>query len=356
MSLMEKTLNEIAILIKGTIVGNGDIEIIGITSIESPKEGCLAYITDAKKLSEIEKTCLAALIVPPEIQSTVKPVIQHPHPKVAWAIVLGLFNPARTFPKIISNQAFIAKSAKIGKNVTIEPFSYIGENVTIDEDSVIRSHSYIDEGTSIGKNTVIHPGVVLYPNTKIGHNVAIHAGTVIGTDGFGYVFDGQKHLKVPQVGNVIIEDDVEIGGCVTIDRATIGSTIIGKGTKIDNLVQIAHNVEIGQHSCLSAQTGIAGSSKVGNFVTMGGRVGLADHVEIGDQVMLGAESGVPPGKKIPPKQIWIGTPARPYQEMRKQVGAQLRIAETTQTVRELKKRVEELEKQIENLKKEETKQ
>ena len=173
---------------------------------------------------------------------------------------------------------------------------------------------------------------------------------MIGADGFGYVFDGRKQAKVPQVGNVVIENDVEIGACVTIDRATIGSTIIRQGTKIDNLVQIAHNVEIGSHSCLSAQVGISGSSKVGNYVTMGGRVGLGDHVEIGDQTMLGAQAGVPSNKKIPPKQVWIGAPARPYPEMRKQIGAQLRSYETQELVSELRKRIEALEKELNDLK------
>ena len=238
----------------------------------------------------------------------------------------------------------------MGTEVTIEPFAFIGKNVAIGNRVVIRSYAYVDENTSIGEDTVIHPHAVLYPNTRIGNRVVIHAGAIIGSDGFGYVFDGRKQAKVPQVGNVVIEDDVEIGACTTIDRATIGSTIIREGVKIDNLVQIGHNVIVGKHTCLSAQVGISGSSKIGNYVTMGGRVGLGDHAEIGDQVMLGAQSGIPSKKKIPPKQIWIGAPARPYQEMRKQVGAQLRSYETQQLVAELKKRIETLEKELNDLK------
>lgn len=350
MPRMEKTLNEIAAFIKGTVVGDGNTKISGITGIEQPKAGCLAYIADAKNLKEVEATEISAIIVPPTVTSSTKPLIQHQYPKVAWAILLSFVNPPRTYSKTISEQASISKDAKIGKDVTIEPFAYIGKRVTIDDGSVVRANSYIDDDVTIGKNTVIHPNVMLYAKTKIGNNVIIHSGTVIGADGFGYVFDGTKHMKVPQIGNVIIEDNVEIGACATVDCATIGSTIIRQGTKIDNLVQIAHNVEIGAHTCVSAQTGISGSSKVGNYVTMGGRVGLADHVEIGDQVMLGAQSGVPSNKKIPPKQIWIGTPARPYQEMRKQVGAQLRVYETQQLVNGLRKRVDSLEKEIQELK------
>jgi UDP-3-O-[3-hydroxymyristoyl] glucosamine N-acyltransferase len=347
---MEKSLAELAAIVQGTVVGDGSVTISGVTNVESPRAGFLTYITDGKRLKELETSQAAALIVPQEIKSSAKPIIQSRHPKLAWAVLLGLFNPPEPFSKTISERAFLSKSAEIGAEVTIEPFAVIGEGVVIGDRAVIRSSAYLDVHSSIGEDTVIHPHVVLYPKTQIGRRVVIHAGAVIGSDGFGYVFDGRKQAKVPQVGNVVIEDDVEIGACVTIDRATVGSTIIRQGVKIDNLVQIAHNVEVGSHSCLSAQVGISGSSKIGNYVTMGGRAGLADHCEIGDQVMLGAQTGVPSGKKIPAKQIWIGSPARPYQEMRKQVGAQLRSYETQRLVSELKKRIEALEKELEGLK------
>lgn len=347
---MAKTLKELADLVQGTVVGDNAVQISGITSIEQPLAGHLAYALDEKTLRKVESSSLAAIIVPVQIASSKKPIIQSRHPKLAWSILLGLFHPFKTYPKTISDKAVVAQTAKIGKEVTIEPYAYVGENVIVGDRSVIRSFVYINEDSKIGEDTIIHPHVVLYPKTQIGNRVIIHAGAVLGSDGFGYVFDGKKQAKVPQVGNVIVEDDVEIGACSTIDRATIGSTIIRQGVKIDNLVQIAHNVEVGSHSCLSAQVGISGSSKIGNYVTMGGRVGLGDHTEIGDQVMLGAQSGVPSKKKIPPRQIWIGAPARPSQEMRKQVGAQLRSYETQQLVLELKKRIETLEKELSDLK------
>ena len=348
--MMEKTLKELANLVQGTVVGNGNVLISGITSIEHPIKGQLAYLTELKQLEKLETTPIAALIVATEIKSSKKPIIQSQNPKLAWAVLLALFNPPENYSKTVSEHAFLAKSAKIGKDVTIEPFAFVGEGVVIGSRSVIRSYAYVDQNTKIGEETVIDSHVVLYSDTQIGNRVVIHAGSIIGADGFGYVFDGQKQTKIPQVGNVIIQDDAEIGACVTIDRATIGSTIIGQGVKIDNLVQIAHNVEIGSHSCLSAQVGISGSSKVGNYVTMGGRVGLGDHCEVGDQATLGAQAGVPSKKVIPPKQIWIGQPARPYEEMRKQVSAQLRSYETQQLVHELKKRIEALEKELSDLK------
>ena len=181
---------------------------------------------------------------------------------------------------------------------------------------------------------------------ELGSNVVIHAGTVIGADGFGYVATQTAHEKLPQIGNVVIEDDVEIGACSTVDRAAIGSTRIGQGCKIDNLVQIAHNVVIGPHTVISAQTGISGSCKIGSHVTMGGSVGVGDHVEIGDWTMVGAGAGFPSNKKVPGKQIVFGQPARPYAEARRQIGAQLRAAETLDDVRALKKRVAELDKKL----------
>ena len=346
---MGKTLKELANIIQGTVVGDAATLITGITSVEHPRAGQLAYLMDSKKLGELEASPVAALIVPLEVKSSKKPLIQSQNPKLAWAILLGLFHPPQIFSKTISESAFVAKTAKIGKEVTIEPFAFIGERVTIGPRSVIRSYTYVDQDSKIGEETIIDSHVAIYSKTEIGNRVQIHAGSVIGADGFGYVFDGKKQAKVPQVGNVVIQDDVEIGSCVTIDRATIGSTTIGQGVKIDNLVQIAHNVEIGSHSCLSAQVGISGSSKIGNSVTMGGRVGLGDHVEVGDQATLGAQAGVPSNKKIPPKQVWIGQPARPYEEMKKQVSAQLRSYETQQLVHELKKRIEALEKELSEL-------
>ncbi|MBI4368548.1 MAG: UDP-3-O-(3-hydroxymyristoyl)glucosamine N-acyltransferase [Candidatus Omnitrophica bacterium] len=347
---MKKTLEELAQIVGGKVVGDGKTAVSGITSIEFPQENCLTYLTDPKRLDELERSPLAAFIVPKDIQISKKPLIQCENPKLAWAILLGLFVPPQTYSKQISNQASVAKSAKLGKEVTVEPFALVGENVTIASSSVIRAYAYIDEGCQIGEGTIIHPHAMLYAKTQVGNRVTIHAGSVIGSDGFGYVFDGKKQAKVPQTGNVVIEDDVEIGACVTIDRATIGSTRIRQGVKIDNLVQIAHNVEVGSHSCLSAQVGISGSSKIGSYVVMGGRAGLGDYCEIGDEVTLGAQTGVPSKKVIPPKQVWIGTPARPYEEMRKQVSAQLRSYETQQLVSELKKRIEKLEKELSDLK------
>jgi UDP-3-O-[3-hydroxymyristoyl] glucosamine N-acyltransferase len=345
---MSKTVNELAQLAGGKVIGSGDISIQGITNLENPAAGHITFVLDPKSLKELESTDIACIIAPPQITVSTKPLIQVENPKLAWAKLLRVFFPAESWSGTVSDKASIAKTATIGANVTIEPFAVIADHAVIGDESVIRSHTYIGHHVTVGKQTVIHPAAVVYENSQIGSRVIIHSGAVIGADGFGYVHTANGQEKVPQVGNVIIEDDVELGACVTVDRAAVGSTRLGKGCKIDNLVQIAHNVVIGPHTVISAQTGISGSCKIGAHVTMGGNVGLGDHVEIGDFTMIGAGTGFASGKKVPPKQIWFGRPGRPYAESRRQIAAQLRAAEMMEDIKALKKKVAELEKQLGN--------
>ena len=343
---MRKTVEDFAKLVGGTIIGDGSMLIEGITNFENPLKGHISFAQDERGFKALEASEISCMIVPKQIAQSSKVLIQVEYPKRAWAQILRELFPARKFPGAISPLASIAKTAKIGKNVTIESFVTVGENAALADNVVLCSHVFVGENVTIGANCVIHPNVTLYENCELGANIVIHAGTVIGADGFGYVATPNAHEKLPQIGNVVIEDDVEIGACATIDRAAIGSTRIGKGCKIDNLVQIAHNVVIGPHTVISAQTGISGSCKIGSHVTMGGSVGVGDHVEIGDWTMVGAGAGFPSNKKVPGKQIVFGQPARPYAEARRQIGAQLRAAETLEDVRALKKRVAELEKKL----------
>ncbi len=340
------TVEALASIIQGKIIGDGKISISGITNLETPGPGLITFIQDAKNLKNLEASSISCLIVPPQIHSSTKTLIQVQNPKLAWAMLLQHFHPEPSFPAVISEKAVIAKTAQLGKGVTVEDFAVISEGVRVGDQTVIRAHVYLDRNACVGSHTLLHPHVVIYRDCRIGNYVIIHAGSVIGADGFGYVATPQAQEKIPQVGNVIIEDGVEIGSLVTVDRATIGSTLIGKGTKIDNQVQIGHNVQIGAHTVISAQTGISGSSKIGSHVTMGGKVGLGDHVEIGDWTMVGAGAGFPSGKKIPGKQIVFGQPARPYEEARKQIAAQLRAAEMLEDLRALKKKVAELEQRL----------
>ena len=283
---MPKSIKELAAFVNGAIVGDGNVLIEGITNLEAPHRGHITFAQDEKVFLKLENTDIACLIVPPSISKSSKPLIQVKNPKLAWAKLVPLFYPKPNDPAGISPKASISPTSRLAKNTAVEAFATICDGVEIGEGGVIRSHAFIGEKVKIGKNAVVHPGVVIYRNCVIGDQVILHAGAVIGADGFGYVTTETRQEKVPQVGNVVIEDDVEIGALTSIDRATIGSTRIGKGTKIDNLVQVGHNVSIGAHTVISAQTGISGSCKIGSHVTMGGKVGLGDHVEIGDWVTV----------------------------------------------------------------------
>lgn len=343
---MKKTVEEIAAIIEGTVVGEKNLVIEGVTNLENPSKNHITFVQDEKGFKDLEASDIACIIVPKKIQTSSKVLIQVEQPKREWAKLLRQLFPAPKSQGIISAQVAIAKTAQIGKNVTIDPFVTIRENVVIGDHAILHAGVSIGANVKIGANTVLHPNVTVYPDCEVGSNVIIHAGSVIGADGFGYIATPTCHEKLPQIGNVVIEDDVEIGACATIDRAAIGSTRIGRGCKIDNLVQIAHNVQIGSHTVISAQTGISGSCKIGSHITMGGSVGIGDHVEIGDWTIVGAGAGFPSNKKVPGKIVVFGQPARPYEEARRQIGAQLRAAETLGDVRELKKKVAELEKKL----------
>lgn len=342
-----KTLGELATLVHGQVRGDSSTPIKGVTHADEPQPGCITFATQLKLVESLQKSEIAAVIIPPNFPASSKPSIVVENPKLAWGILLELFFPPRVYQTEISTGAFIHPTASIGKNVRIEKGVYVGEHVKIGEGSVVRANTYIDDFAIVGTACVIHPNVTVYDHTVIGNSVIIHSGCVIGTDGFGYVFDGKKQFKIRQVGNVIIEDGVELGGNVCIDRATMGSTVIRAGSKIDNLVQIAHNVSFGPHSVASSQTGISGSSKIGAYVTLAGQVGIGDHADVGNGAILGAQAGVPTGKKIPEGAVFIGAPARPAAEMKKQVAAQLRMHDILETIRDLKKRVAELEHQLE---------
>jgi len=250
---------------------------------------------------------------------------------------LPLFFPEPVLPAGIHPSAVVAASARVDPSAHVGPQCVIGERVRIGADAVLVGRNFISDDCVVGEECRLYPNVTLYPRSALGRRVRIHAGSVIGSDGFGYVFDKGEHRKVPQVGQVIIHDDVEIGANVTIDRAALGATVIGRGTKIDNLVQIAHNVTIGEHCILVAQVGIAGSTKIGNYVTIAGQVGVAGHLRIADKVTIAAQSGVM--HHIPEGQKWLGSPAGPDRVMKRQYLAMERLPELLRRVQELERRL-----------------
>jgi UDP-3-O-[3-hydroxymyristoyl] glucosamine N-acyltransferase len=270
-----------------------------------------------------------------------KPQIRVKNPLYAFAQLLQLFTANPPHFSGISEKAFVSHRAIIGRDVSIYPYTYVSDDVVIGDKTIIYPGVFIGDETTIGDECVLYPNVTIRERVKIGSKVIIHPGSVIGSDGFGYVSEGGRHHKIPQIGGVIVGDNVEIGANVTVDRATTGNTVIGSGTKIDNLVQIAHNVRIGENSIIVAQVGIAGSSEIGNFVVLGGQVGIPDHVRISDGTMVGAQSGVVGDLT---KGVYSGSPAIAHRDWLKASVLFARLPELNKKVKELEEKLNRLER------------
>lgn len=314
---MALTAAEIAKQIDGTITGDGGVLLTGFAPASTAKTGDLTFAENETFFKQAEQSAAAAILVDKVFVSSRKVIIKVTSARIAFAKVLTLFFPEQRFEPVVHPTAVVASSAQVHSTAHIGPHCIIGERSVIGARVVLHGQIHVGSDCKIGDDSVLFSMVTLYPKSQIGQRVRIHAGSVIGADGFGYVFDGSVHLKIPQVGYVVIHDDVEVGANVTIDRGALGPTTIGKGTKIDNLVQIAHNVSIGEHCLVVAQAGVAGSTKLGHFVTLAGQAGLAGHLKIGNQVTVAAQSGVM--HDIPDGQKWFGSPAQPDRVMKRQL-------------------------------------
>lgn len=347
-------LREIASIIGGHIIGSPEIDITGVSSIKDAQKGHITFFVDKKSQQYAHTTNASAIIIRQahyeEIGGLPISVIIVDNPHLAFARTLEIFYTKPPMPLGISKEAFIGKGINFGKDVTVYPLVYIADNVTIENHVVIFSCVYIGNDVIIGEDTIIHPNVTIRENVKIGKKVIIHSGAVIGSDGFGYVHDKGENYKIPQVGGVVIEDDVEIGANVTIDRATLGNTVIGKGTKIDNLIQIAHNVKIGKNCLMAAQVGISGSTEIGDRVILAGQVGIADHKKIWDDVMVGAKSGVADDLK---QGVYSGIPAIPHKEWLRAQSIYAKLPELIKRLRALETEVNLLKDKFLNTAKEE---
>lgn len=325
-------LSDIAKEIDGVLYGQ-DIEVKGVASLKSAKEGDITFLFVSSYLEEAVKSPASAFVVIEGLQVSGKSYIVVKNGSLAQAKLLKLFYPEEKKHASLSVKSTISKTAVIQDNVTVMDFAFIGENTTVGEGTVIYPFVYIGNNVKIGRNVKIFPHVVLMDDTEVGDNVILYPGSVIGSDGFGYAFDGVQYVKIPQVGKVVIENNVEIGANTTIDRAAMDETRVGAGTKIDNQVMVGHNVNIGKNCVFAAQVGIAGSCNIGNYVVMGGKVGLNDHINIGDGVQIGGMSGVlndvEKGKKI------VGIPAISYIKWLK--------------VQSIIKKLPELKKELDNL-------
>jgi UDP-3-O-[3-hydroxymyristoyl] glucosamine N-acyltransferase len=344
---MEFTAATIAGFLKGEIEGDPDITVYTIAKIEEGQEGALSFLANPKYEHFIYSTCSSIVLVNKNFVPSEKikaTLIRVENAYEAFASLLRLVDQARPRKTGIHATAIIEATAKIGCDVYIGPYAYIGENCSIGDNSSVYPHVYIGDNTKLGRNCTINPGVKIYHDCLIGDNCTIHAGTVIGSDGFGFAPQSEnEYMKIPQIGNVILEDNVEIGSNVTIDRATMGSTIIHKGVKLDNLIMIGHNCEVGENTVMAAQTGIAGSTKIGKNCMFGGQVGIAGHIKIANGTKIGAQGGILGGIKEE-NTIILGSPAIEYKQY-------FKSTVIFKNLPELKKKVDSLEKEIDSLKK-----
>ena len=330
---MQKTLKEIAALIDGELIGDGDIKINGLDSIETARQGDLTF-ADENHIAAAKNSNASAVIVPKNFGGELpKNSIKAENPKFAFAKLMEIFKPQIEIPAGISSQAFIGENVKISSSAKIMAFAYIDNGAEISDGAIIYPHTYIGQNVKIGANTIIYSSVTIREYCKIGARCVIHSSAVIGADGFGFTTSKGVHTKVPQIGNVVVEDDVEIGAHVGIDRAAMGSTVIGHGTKIDNLVHIAHNCRIGANCLIVAQTGISGSTIVGDNVTFGGQVGTVGHIKIGGNSVYAARSGI--SKNMPEGFFGSGFPIQPHNEWLRTQGAIKKLPDLMKKIQQL---------------------
>lgn len=353
------TVGEIARFLEAELLGDAGTLITGVASLDSTSPGSISFLEHDRLISTALSSSAAAIIAPASMAQVLraeqkrmgkrhaKPVVLAGNPRLAFAKVMEYIQPVSLPEKGIHPTAIIEPDAHIGEGVTIREYCYIGRHAHIGDGAVIYPHVYVGDGAQIGDACVVYPSVVIGHHTHLGKRVRIHAGTVIGGDGFGYVFDGGRHHKMPQVGTVIIEDDVEIGCNVSVDRATMGATRIGEGTKIDNLVQIAHNVQIGRNCILCGQVGLSGSVIVEDNVIIAGQAGVRDHTKIGKGTIVGAQSGIM--SDVGAGEFVLGAPAVPQRDYMKTEAASRKLPEMTRQLRRLEKLVEELQAKIEKL-------
>jgi UDP-3-O-[3-hydroxymyristoyl] glucosamine N-acyltransferase len=333
-------LEKLAALVEGEVRGDTSVTITGVSSMEHASEGEIAFVERIELLPKGEASAASALIVPPGTGDISKPCIITEDPRLAFSKVLEIFAPVPVAPLGVHPTAVIGQNVHLGKGISIGAHAFVGDDTIIGDGTFIFPLAYVGHQVRIGSRCHIHPQTCIGDRVSIGDRVNVHAGAVVGADGFGYLQTRQGHRKIPQVGTVVVEDDVEIGANATIDRATVAVTRIGAGTKIDDQVHIAHNVIIGRHALLCGQVGVAGSTTLGNGVVMGGQSGVSDHVTIADNTIIAAAAGVM--GQIETAGVYSGYPAREHSR-------QMRVIALTQKLPELRKQVQDLEERLAKL-------
>ncbi len=339
---MTYTLAQITQLVKGELAGDPQAIITDLAEIQHAQPGELSFLSNPKYAKFMETTQAEAILVSREFEGSYKNLIRVPDPYFAFSQLISTFRPPIPLPKPgIDPSAIIASSASVGKGCYIGPNVIIADDVSIGENSILMGNTSIGSRSKIGSNALIFPNVSIYHRCEIGNDVRIHSGTVIGSDGYGFVRTEQGISKIPQEGGVIIGDDVEIGANCAIDRGTLGNTVIGKGTKLDNFIQIAHNVKLGEYCFIAAQSGVAGSTHVGNKVTIAAQVGIAGHLTLEDGVIVAAQSGVT--KDVPANTVMFGSPAQERNKARREIGH-------IRSIPDIKERIKKIESELEALK------
>ncbi len=345
---MEITVGQIAALVNGVVEGDSNIKINNYSKIEEGRPGCLTFLANPKYEQYIYETQASVVLVrkdfvaEKELKTT---LIRVENPYATIAQLLNMVGSMQQQKNGLETPIYVAEGVNVPEDVYIGAFSYVAKGVTIGKNVKIYPQCYVGDNVTIGDNVILYPGVKIYHGCVIGNNCILHSGVVVGGDGFGFAPENGAYKKIAQIGNVVIEDDVEIGANTTIDRATMGSTVVKKGAKLDNLIQIAHNVEIGEHTVIAAQAGIAGSAKIGNHNMIGGQCGFAGHITVGDNNQFGAQSGIP--KSLGSDNILMGYPAVKHTDFARQAAFLKNHAKVNTEISALKKQIAELKSILE---------
>jgi UDP-3-O-[3-hydroxymyristoyl] glucosamine N-acyltransferase len=343
----EKSVAELAAHVGGRVVGDCNARIKRVSSLESAMEGEIAFVEDPKLLEAAAASKASCLIVPEGARVNARCLIEAARPKLAFALIAELLHPPARREPLVHPSSNVAASASIDESAFIGARVEIGERAFVGAGAQILAGTFIGDDVRIGRDCVLHPNVVLYDGVQLGDRVILHAGVVVGADGFGYVKSETGYHKFPQMGTVVIEDDVEIGAGTCIDRGALGQTRVGRGTKIDNLVQVGHNVQIGERVVIASQTGISGSTVIEDDVVIGGQVGMGDHARVQSGAIVGSKAGILPGK-IVRAGVWWGIPVQPLEDYKRLNAHMNRLPQMRDEIKELRRQVRELQEKIES--------
>jgi len=341
---MEKSLKELAELVGAEVAGDGSVLISGVAGIETARAGHITFIANPKYLGKAATTNASAIICGPEVTIAGKPLLKIANPYLAYAKIVTFFHPRPQQSGLIDERAILGRDVRLGRNVTLHPFVVIGDGCVLEDGVTVYPHCFLGSNVFVGEQSLIYPNVTIRERCIIGKRVIIHPGTVIGSDGFGFAKDGATYYKIPQVGIVQIDDDVEIGAGNTIDRAAMGRTWLQRGVKTDNQVHIAHNVTVGEDTVLVAQVGVSGSTTIGKRVTLAGQVGVVGHITIGDDTIAGAKTGI--SGDVPARQVVSGYPHLPHRDWLKSSRIIARLPEMRQTIKKLEDKIALLESML----------